>query len=50
MIEQLIDRKMAIRGASPTAHVKQRLAQAADDLNRAGLLQAQCEVVNEALC
>jgi len=50
MIEQLIDRKVTIRGASPTAHVKQRLAQAATDLNRAGMLQAQCEVVNEALC
>ena len=50
MITELIERKVTIRGASPTAHVKQRLAQAATDLNRAGMLQAQCEVVNEALC
>ena len=50
MISELIDRKVTIRGASPTAHVKQRLAQAATELNRAGMLQAQCEVINEALC
>jgi len=50
MISELIDRKVLIRGSSPTAHVRQRLQQAATDLNRAGLLQAQCELMNEALC
>jgi len=50
MIEQLIDRKVTIRGASPTAHVRQRIAQAADELNRAGAMAARVELVNEALC
>ena len=50
MISELIDRKVLIRGSSPTAHVRQRIAQAADELNLAGLLQSQCELANEALC
>jgi len=50
MISELIDRKVLLRRANPAAHVKQRIAQAAEDLNRAGLLQSQCEVANEAVC
>jgi len=49
VIEQLIDRKVLIRGASPTAHVRQRIAQAADELNRAGAMAMRVELVNEAL-
>jgi len=50
MISELIDRKVLIRGSSPTAHVRQRIAQAADELNRAGTIAARVELVNEALC
>ena len=49
MIEQLIDRKVLIRGANPAAHVRQRIAQAADELNRVGAMAMRVELVNEAL-
>ena len=49
-IDTLSDRKQAIRGLpTPPKFVSQRLAQAAQDLSRAGDLAARVEVVNESL-
>lgn len=49
-IIRLTDRKQDIRGAGPSAYVKQRIAEAAESLNLAGTLAARVELANEALC
>lgn len=50
-LTNIIDRKSTIRTLpEPPTHVKQRIAQAADELNRAGTMAAQVEVINEAIC
>jgi hypothetical protein len=47
----LVDRKATIRKLSePTAHVKQRIATAAEELSRAGDIAQHVEIANEALC
>lgn len=47
---QTIDRKNEIRAAAlPASMVKQRIAQAADELNRAGSMALHVELANEAL-
>lgn len=48
-ILQLTDRKNDIRAAGPGAYVKQRIADAADNLSRAGQMAARVELCNEAL-
>lgn len=49
-LTQIIDRKTEIRNlAQPATNVRQRIAQAAQDLSRAGTMAAHCEVANEAL-
>lgn len=49
-VNELIDRKLAIRALpEPPGFVKQRLAQAAQELSRAGDLAARVELVNESL-
>jgi hypothetical protein len=45
----LLDRKQFIRLAQPDAHIKERLAEAAAELNRAGTFAARAELANEAL-
>ena len=48
---QVIDRKNEIRSmAQPAGMVKQRIAQAAQDLSRAGSMALHVEMANEALC
>lgn len=48
---QVVDRKNEIRTMAQPAHmVKQRIAQAAQDLNRAGSMALHVELANEALC
>jgi hypothetical protein len=50
-LNQLIDRKNDIRVlANPSQFVKQRIAQAAQDLNRAGDRALHVELANEAVC
>lgn len=50
-LTQVVDRKNEIRTLpEPPAHVKQRIAQAANELNRAGNMAARVEVINEAVC
>ncbi len=47
----IVDRKHEIRTLpEPATFVKQRIAQAAQDLNRAGDMQCHVEIANEALC
>lgn len=47
---QVVDRKNEIRSmAQPAGMVKQRIAQAAQDLNRAGSLALHVEIANEAI-
>lgn len=47
---QVVDRKNEIRAAAlPAGMVKQRIAQAAQDLNRAGNMALHVELANEAL-
>ena len=47
---QVVDRKSEIRSmAQPASMVKQRIAQAAQDLNRAGSMALHVELTNEAL-
>jgi hypothetical protein len=46
----LTDRKPEIRGTKPRDYVRQRLAQSAETLSRAGRAAARVEVMNEALC
>jgi len=49
-LTQIVDRKNEIRTLpEPVQHVKQRIAQAAQDLSRAGNMAARVEVANEAL-
>ena len=43
----LVDRKMAIRDATVTAYVKQRIAQAAEEMSRAVDFAARCELLIE---
>ncbi len=51
MALELTDRKQMLRiAANPSAAVRQRIASAADELNRAGAMAARVELVNEALC
>lgn len=46
----IVDRKNEIRGlAQPASAIKQRIAQAAQDLNRAGSMALHVELANEAL-
>ena len=46
----MVDRKHEIRAAAPPASaIKQRIAQAADELSRAGSLALHVELANEAL-
>ncbi len=48
---ELTDRKQILRAAAnPPAAVRQRIASAADELNRAGAMAMCVELVNEALC
>ncbi len=48
---ELTDRKQMLRAAAnPPAAIRQRIASAADELNRAGLMAARVELLNEALC
>jgi hypothetical protein len=48
---ELTDRKQMLRmAANPPAAVRQRIASAADELNRVGLMAMRVELVNEALC
>ena len=49
-INALRDRKETIRQAHPAGHVRQRIADAAEQLNLAGRLAERVELVNEALC
>jgi len=47
----IVDRKNEIRTLpEPPAHVKQRIAQAAEQLSRAGDTAMHVEIANEALC
>ena len=46
----VVDRKNEVRDSQPTQVIKQRLAVAADTLNRVGALAIHVEVANEALC
>ena len=47
---QVVDRKNEIRAAAlPASVIKQRIAQAADELNRAGSMALHVELANEAL-
>ena len=48
-ILRLTDRKNEIRGAGPGHYVKQRIADAADALSRAGTMAARVELCNESL-
>ena len=49
-INALRDRKETIRQARPAGYVRQRLADAAEQLNLAGRLAERVELVNEVLC
>ena len=47
---QVVDRKNEIRAAAlPASVIKQRIAQAADELNRAGSMALHVEIANEAI-
>lgn len=46
----IADRKAEIRRSTPAAHVRQRLAEAAQRLSLAGTLQSRVEMANEGLC
>lgn len=48
-IKQLIERTFDIRQATPTPSVKQRLADVAADLSKAGDNQARVELLNESV-
>lgn len=48
-IEQLAERVQQIRSAGPDAVIKQRVAETAQELNRAGEMQKRVELANEAL-
>lgn len=49
-LSQIVDRKNEIRTLpEPPAHVKQRIAQAAQELSRAGDIATHVEIANEAL-
>lgn len=48
-VTQLIERTQRVRDALPLPNVKQRLAQTAQELSRAGDEQARVELLNEAL-
>lgn len=49
-LTQVVDRKNEIRTLpEPPAHVKQRIAQAAQELSRAGDIATHVEIANEAL-
>lgn len=48
-IEQLTERVQQIRAAGPDTVIKQRVAETAQELNRAGELQKRVELANEAL-
>ena len=50
-LSAMVDRKMEIRTLpEPHQFVKQRIAQAAEDLSRVGDIAKHVELVNEALC
>lgn len=46
----ILERKPEIRNTTPGQFVKARVAQSADQLNRAGQMAARVELVNEAIC
>jgi hypothetical protein len=46
----LSERKPEIRESRPREYVKQRIAESAANLSRAGVLAARVELINEALC
>lgn len=50
VMTQELDRKHKIRVQKPDAYVKQRLAETAQSISRAGDMAAHVELVNEALC
>lgn len=50
-LSQIVDRKHDLRTLpEPAQHVKQRMAQAAEELSRAGDVAMHTEIANEALC
>lgn len=49
-ITTTVDRKQIIRASVPVSFVRQRIYQAAQELNLAGELAARVELANEALC
>lgn len=50
LLPNITVRKQRVRESLPTAIVKQRMAEAVENLNRAGELAARVELANEALC
>lgn len=49
-MEMTVDRKQIIRTSAPVSFVRQRIYQAAQELNLVGDLAARTELANEALC
>lgn len=50
-LNEIVDRKHEVRMLPPAPQfVKQRIAKAAEELNRAGDMAAHVEIANEALC
>lgn len=48
-LQQIVERVADIRHSRPSAHVRQRVAEAAQELSRAGDMQAHLELATEAL-